>query len=237
MKYEFPSKEWDLISPQARDLISKMLVARPDRLSAKGVIEHPWMTMKMDEVKHRPLNVHGLKVFLQGEKLRKFTLSILASQSSERDLKNLYEIFLKIDTDGDGKITYSELEEVLKSTGQTKELTELQEIMIKTGVDRKSPFHYNGTRPHLHFHLIHSLHKTDFLASMIETKDMRQEQLERTFKLFDKKGIGKISKEEIKLVLSKIEAYKNMPESFYSEVLKEVDKNQDGFVNLFIYFQ
>jgi hypothetical protein len=128
MKYEFPEAEWQHVSPEARDLISKMLVARPLRLSAKGVLEHPWMSMKMDEVKHRPLNVEGLKTFLQGEKLRKFVLSFLASQSSERDLKNLSELFLKIDKDGDGKITYSELEEVLRSSGQTKELAKKERI-------------------------------------------------------------------------------------------------------------
>lgn len=65
---------------------------------------------------------------------------------------------------------------------------------------------------------------------MIDTKDMRKEQLQRTFQLFDKKGQGKISKEEIKLVLSKIETYKNMPESFFVEVLNEVDSDRTGFV-------
>lgn len=144
MKYEFPADEWSQVSPEARDLISKMIVARENRLSAKEVMDHPWMTMKLDPVKHKPLNVAGLKRFLQSEKLRKFTLSIIASQSSEGDLKNLSDLFLKIDKDGDGKITYSELEEVLKTSGQMNELAELGEILVKTGVDRDSPFHYNG---------------------------------------------------------------------------------------------
>ena len=144
MEYDFPEEEWSNISPEARDLISKMLISREKRLTAKDVIAHPWMTMSLDVVKHKPLNMRGIKHFLQGEKLRKFTLSFMASQSSETDLKNLSELFLKMDQDGDGRISYNEFEEVLKSSGQTKELSELQEILVQTGSDKKLSFSYNG---------------------------------------------------------------------------------------------
>lgn len=42
--YEFPSKDWDHISDEAKDLISKLLVKEASRrLSAEMVLEHPWI--------------------------------------------------------------------------------------------------------------------------------------------------------------------------------------------------
>jgi MAP kinase interacting serine/threonine kinase len=42
--YEFPSKDWDHISDEAKDLISKLLVKEASRrLSAENVLEHPWI--------------------------------------------------------------------------------------------------------------------------------------------------------------------------------------------------
>merc|ERR1712214_19738 len=43
-KFEFHPKEWSKISPQAKDLIKKLLVKDSrGRLSATGVLSHPWL--------------------------------------------------------------------------------------------------------------------------------------------------------------------------------------------------
>uniref|UniRef100_A0A8C0KPB1 MAPK interacting serine/threonine kinase 1 n=1 Tax=Canis lupus dingo TaxID=286419 RepID=A0A8C0KPB1_CANLU len=43
-KYEFPDKDWAHISPEAKDLISKLLVRdAKQRLSAAQVLQHPWV--------------------------------------------------------------------------------------------------------------------------------------------------------------------------------------------------
>lgn len=43
-KFEFPSPYWDTISENAKDLIRSLLVIDPDkRLSAKEILEHPWL--------------------------------------------------------------------------------------------------------------------------------------------------------------------------------------------------
>ena len=42
--YKFDSPYWDTISPEAKDLISKLLVINPAaRLNIAGVLNHPWM--------------------------------------------------------------------------------------------------------------------------------------------------------------------------------------------------
>ena len=43
-RYEFPDREWSVISQEAKDLIRGLLVKEaPRRLSAQSVLEHPWV--------------------------------------------------------------------------------------------------------------------------------------------------------------------------------------------------
>jgi serine/threonine protein kinase len=43
-KYVFHSPYWDSVSPEAKDLVSKLLVVDPsERITAKGVLAHPWL--------------------------------------------------------------------------------------------------------------------------------------------------------------------------------------------------
>ena len=47
-KFEFPSPYWDSISDESKDLISKLLVADPDkRLTGEEILKHPWFTNKL----------------------------------------------------------------------------------------------------------------------------------------------------------------------------------------------
>jgi len=54
--YEFPDAEWAPMSPEARDLISKLLVKDPQsRLSAEMVLAHPWVRDGASQCQGRPL--------------------------------------------------------------------------------------------------------------------------------------------------------------------------------------
>lgn len=45
-KFDFRGEAWEIVSPEARDLISSMLQVDPHlRLSAAEVLEHPWFAM------------------------------------------------------------------------------------------------------------------------------------------------------------------------------------------------
>eukprot|EP00026_Physarum_polycephalum_P012813 Phypoly_transcript_13147.p1 GENE.Phypoly_transcript_13147~~Phypoly_transcript_13147.p1 ORF type:complete len:350 (+),score=62.81 Phypoly_transcript_13147:63-1052(+) len=47
LEYDFPSPEWDEISPNAKDFIQKVLVKDPNkRLNAAQCMQHPWMTQE-----------------------------------------------------------------------------------------------------------------------------------------------------------------------------------------------
>ncbi|NXT87639.1 KCC2D kinase, partial [Anhinga rufa] len=42
--YDFPSPEWDTVTPEAKDLINKMLTINPaKRITASEALKHPWI--------------------------------------------------------------------------------------------------------------------------------------------------------------------------------------------------
>ena len=43
---QFPSPEWDTVTPEAKDLINKMLTINPaKRITASEVLKHPWISV------------------------------------------------------------------------------------------------------------------------------------------------------------------------------------------------
>ncbi|KFQ77459.1 Calcium/calmodulin-dependent protein kinase type II subunit alpha, partial [Phaethon lepturus] len=44
--YDFPSPEWDTVTPEAKDLINKMLTINPSkRITAAEALKHPWISV------------------------------------------------------------------------------------------------------------------------------------------------------------------------------------------------
>lgn len=43
---QFPSPEWDTVTPEAKDLINKMLTINPSkRITAAEALKHPWISV------------------------------------------------------------------------------------------------------------------------------------------------------------------------------------------------
>jgi Ca2+-binding EF-hand superfamily protein len=57
------------------------------------------------------------------------------------------------------------------------------------------------------------------------------DSLRATFSMFDKDGDGKITAKELKDLLGSSEQYKNKPEKFWDDMIREVDLNGDGEVD------
>uniref|UniRef100_A0A7N8XEV2 calcium/calmodulin-dependent protein kinase n=1 Tax=Mastacembelus armatus TaxID=205130 RepID=A0A7N8XEV2_9TELE len=46
--YDFPSPEWDTVTPEAKDLINKMLTINPaKRITAAEALKHPWISVSL----------------------------------------------------------------------------------------------------------------------------------------------------------------------------------------------
>ncbi|XP_056298927.1 calcium/calmodulin-dependent protein kinase type II delta 1 chain isoform X10 [Pseudoliparis swirei] len=71
--YDFPSPEWDTVTPEAKDLINKMLTINPaKRVTATDVLKHPWICQRstVASMMHRQETVECLKKFNARRKLK-----------------------------------------------------------------------------------------------------------------------------------------------------------------------
>uniref|UniRef100_A0A8C3GXX6 calcium/calmodulin-dependent protein kinase n=1 Tax=Corvus moneduloides TaxID=1196302 RepID=A0A8C3GXX6_CORMO len=76
--YDFPSPEWDTVTPEAKDLINKMLTINPaKRITASEALKHPWICQRstVASMMHRQETVDCLKKFNARRKLK---LALLA---------------------------------------------------------------------------------------------------------------------------------------------------------------
>uniref|UniRef100_A0AAY4EUK0 calcium/calmodulin-dependent protein kinase n=1 Tax=Denticeps clupeoides TaxID=299321 RepID=A0AAY4EUK0_9TELE len=71
--YDFPSPEWDTVTPEAKDLINKMLTINPTkRITAAEALKHPWICQRstVASMMHRQETVECLKKFNARRKLK-----------------------------------------------------------------------------------------------------------------------------------------------------------------------
>ncbi|KAM4532034.1 calcium/calmodulin-dependent protein kinase type II subunit beta isoform 2-T3 [Fundulus diaphanus] len=71
--YDFPSPEWDTVTPEAKNLINQMLTINPaKRITAQGALKHPWVCQRstVASMMHRQETVECLKKFNARRKLK-----------------------------------------------------------------------------------------------------------------------------------------------------------------------
>uniref|UniRef100_A0A6Q2Y7B5 calcium/calmodulin-dependent protein kinase n=1 Tax=Esox lucius TaxID=8010 RepID=A0A6Q2Y7B5_ESOLU len=71
--YDFPSPEWDTVTPEAKDLINKMLTINPvKRVTATDALKHPWIFQRstVASMMHRQETVECLRKFNARRKLK-----------------------------------------------------------------------------------------------------------------------------------------------------------------------
>ncbi|XP_055054750.2 calcium/calmodulin-dependent protein kinase (CaM kinase) II beta 1 isoform X32 [Misgurnus anguillicaudatus] len=71
--YDFPSPEWDTVTPEAKNLINQMLTINPTkRITAQEALKHPWVCQRstVASMMHRQETVECLKKFNARRKLK-----------------------------------------------------------------------------------------------------------------------------------------------------------------------
>ena len=176
--YNYNGAEWTNVSPQVKDLIDHLLVMQPEgRLTAGQALTHPWVVATREDVP-LSLNVDTLVQFKQARKLQRSVLLCIASQCSEREIADLKARFEQLDTNGDGMLTFSELQQGLA----TLPIGELQEIWKCVDIDQSGFVDYS-----------------EFLAATLDRSVyLQEEKLWSAFLTFDKDGSGKISAQELR---------------------------------------
>ncbi|XP_026076106.1 calcium/calmodulin-dependent protein kinase type II subunit beta-like isoform X1 [Carassius auratus] len=71
--YDFPSPEWDTVTPEAKNLMNQMLTINPaKRITAQEALKHPWVCQRstVASMMHRQETVECLKKFNARRKLK-----------------------------------------------------------------------------------------------------------------------------------------------------------------------
>lgn len=218
-KLEFHSQSpiWHNVSGDAIDLIKKMLERdKKKRCTAKDALEHVWVKNKAPKAKSVNLSaglVDNLRQFRSVNKLKKAALHVIATQLGEDKIKTLREQFQAMDANGDGMLSAQELTEGMKKGGLNP--ADLQQIIQGIDSDKSGLIDY-----------------TEFLAAALDKKHYIQRDVcWSAFCAFDKNGDGKLSKDELKLVLESdgVSSIKNNSE--LEDLIKEVDKDGNGEID------
>ncbi|KAG7318264.1 hypothetical protein KOW79_018019 [Hemibagrus wyckioides] len=91
--YDFPSPEWDTVTPEAKNLINQMLTINPaKRITAQEALKHPWVCQRstVASMMHRQETVECLKKFNARRKLKGaiLTTMLVSRNFSAKSLLN-----------------------------------------------------------------------------------------------------------------------------------------------------
>ncbi|GLT81769.1 hypothetical protein SLE2022_002030 [Rubroshorea leprosula] len=212
---DFTSDPWPSISPQAKDLVRKMLTSDPkQRLTAIQVLSHPWI--KEDgEAPDTPLDnavLSRLKQFKAMNKFKKVALRVIAGCLSEEEIMGLKEMFKGIDTDNSGTITLEELKQGLAKQGTKLTEYEVKQLMEAADADGNGTIDYD-----------------EFITATMHLNRMdKEDHLYTAFQHFDKDNSGYITNEELEQALRE---YGLLDGKEVKEILSEVDSDNDGRIN------
>ena len=141
----------------------------------------------------------------------------MASRLKEEEITNLEKIFLEIDTDKDGTLSFDEVKNCFLKLNKEKNLKitskEIEEIFKSIDTNNSKRIEY-----------------TEFISSMIEESNYcKEEKLIEIFRLLDRDGSGKISKDEIKKALND----EKIREEDLNNFIKKSDLNGDGEIDYY----
>lgn len=211
----FESKIWKKTSPEAVDLIKKMLEKKHEkRISAKQIKDHPWIKKyTSSDTQYKRISKCSTRNLSQMMHTSKFKKSIqsfmLRKLTFSSEITKLNSIFRSIDENGDGVLAVDEIKKGFETANII--IKNFDELFSKIDVDE------NGTVSYSEF----------ILAFVDWEKELSTEKLQNAFKCFDKNGDGLISESE----LMEIFGSPGLPADFFKEYIKEADLNNDGFID------
>ncbi|KAK3275742.1 calcium-dependent protein kinase [Cymbomonas tetramitiformis] len=217
-KYDITNSPWHKISKSAKELVQALLKANPrERMTAAEALSHPWVR-EGGEASDVPLDdsvMIRLKKFSEMNRLKKMALQVIAKNMSAQEIEGLSELFKAFDKDNSGSITLAELEDGLskmaKQGGASLTESQVKALMESADVDGDGTISYE-----------------EFIASTLHMNKLdSDENLWKAFASFDTDDSGYITHEELSDALLK----HGMPIENIEQIIKDVDKDNDGRIN------
>ncbi|XP_069038035.1 calcium/calmodulin-dependent protein kinase type II delta chain isoform X20 [Lepisosteus oculatus] len=113
--YDFPSPEWDTVTPEAKNLINQMLTINPaKRITAQEALKHPWVCQRstVASMMHRQETVECLKKFNARRKLKGAILTTMLATRNFSAAKSLLNKKADVKESSDSSNTTIEDEDV-----------------------------------------------------------------------------------------------------------------------------
>ncbi|KAL8616041.1 Calcium/calmodulin-dependent protein kinase type II subunit delta [Nucella lapillus] len=145
--YDYPSPEWDTVTPEAKHLINSMLTVNPaKRITASEALKHPWICQRerVASVVHRQETVDCLKKFNARRKLKGAILTtMLATRNFSSRSLNVKK------NDGIKESTDSSIIEDEDTKGRKQEIIKLTEQLLQAITSGNYDDYTNLVDPHL----------------------------------------------------------------------------------------
>jgi len=214
---QFHKEFWAHVSGNAKDLIKWQLQYNPrHRCSAPQVLGHVWIRDQAPAASQQPLQceqISKMRHFCQQNHLKKAALRVVARELEEEQLQNLKETFQSLDKNGDGKVTFEELESGVASLSEQH--FNLKELMNGLDMDSSGSIDY-----------------TEFLAAALTKRQFTQERACWTaFHAFDHDGSGTIDRAELAQVLQTTGVSEAVGSEAIARVIAECDVDNDGQIS------
>lgn len=215
-KFSLEGTDWKNITSEAKNLIKKMLEYNPEkRITIEEAINSDFIKKYKQRKKindHKFTNVlSNIKNFNAKEKFQQATLAyIVHFFYASNEIDDLRNIFLELDVNGDGRLTYQELRNGFDRIFG-KQMTDIDFNNIIEDVDQDK----NGF-----------IEYQEFLRVGLNRKAVLSERhLQLAFEKMDEDGDGKLTIEEIKNILV------TSDNEYISELLNSFDTNKDSEIS------
>ncbi|CAD8210826.1 unnamed protein product [Paramecium octaurelia] len=223
-KFEYDADDWSQISKEAKNLINRMLHINPSfRISAKQALNDPWIlkhcsqTIINNNVNLRVLQ--NLQKFQAKSIFSQAVLSYIACQmTNQLEQDELLKTFQSLDKNNDGILSKEELIEGYNTIYQDREKAEQEVIKILQLID----LNQSGQVDFSEF----------LMAAMNQEKLVSLQKVKAAFKVFDANDDGKISKQELELMIGTLD------QELWEQILEECNAQEfiteKEFINILL---
>jgi len=225
--YDIESDNWKYISPEAKNLIKKLLDQNVNtRLSAEEALAHPWFKKNRTKELFNFIEPEKVKDMLKNlqkycptKVLQNAALAYLVHNNPQNlQVEDAFKLFNLIDKNGNGKITKPELKEGLNDFSLNKDFD------VESTVDRIFGLIDGDNNGYIEYE--------EFVRGCIDKdKFINDNIIKMSFRFFDKDNNGEITYEEIKSMFEKNFRKNKNIESMIRDIIMEVDTNKDGKIS------
>jgi calcium-dependent protein kinase len=224
LKLSFEDECFEHVSADAKDLMKKLLMAEPRRLSSDEAFHHEWTRHLAPRAPLKKLEEtrKNMGRYSSNGRVKKLAMYLMAKRLSAAELDELKREFENIDKNHDGTITFHELKAALDQKRTKESAEEIRKIFEQADVDGNKRIAY-----------------TEFLAAASDHRSQREEEAYwAAFNVFDNDGSGMISKKEL------LDIFKNRDANCVAETLdlgnttdsiakflSECDTDKDGMID------